>query len=330
MRAMQFLPALAAFAVSLACLWLLLSPRGRRMLLDRPNQRSLHRQPVPRSGGIAIAAGTAAGLALAPAVPITAFAIAAVLAALSLADDLRALPTLLRLAAHVAAAGALLAIEVGTGAPLLFLALLLALAWFANLYNFMDGADGLAGGMAVIGFGACAWAAQQAGHAALAASGAILAASSLAFLLFNFHPARLFMGDAGSVPLGFLAGALGVLGWRDGAWPLWFPVLAFAPFVGDATLTLARRLARRERIWQAHREHYYQRLARMGFGHRGTAWIEYGAMAFCAALALLARDAAPAAQFGALALAALALGALAVWIDLRWARGPRDAKDLPA
>lgn len=330
MRAMQLLPALAAFAVSLACLWLLLSSRGRRMLLDRPNQRSLHREPVPRSGGIAIAAGTAAGVALAPVVPFAAFAIAAALAALSLADDVRALPTLLRLVAHVAAAAVLLAIEVGTGDPLLFLALLLAIAWFTNLYNFMDGADGLAGGMAVIGFGACAWAAQQAGHAALAASGAILAAASLGFLLFNFPPARLFMGDSGSVPLGFLAGALGVLGWRDGAWPLWFPVLVFAPFVGDATLTLARRLLRRERVWQAHKEHYYQRLARMGFGHRGTAWIEYGAMASCAALALFARDAAPGPQIGALALAALALGALAVWIDQRWARGPRDAEDLPA
>jgi UDP-N-acetylmuramyl pentapeptide phosphotransferase/UDP-N-acetylglucosamine-1-phosphate transferase len=156
----------------------------------------------------------------------------------------------------------------------------------------------------------------------------VLCAAAFAFLLFNFHPARLFMGDAGSVPLGFLAGALGVIGWRDGVWPLWFPVLVFAPFVGDATLTLLRRLLRRERIWQAHKDHYYQRLVRMEFGHRGTAWIEYGAMAGCAALALPARDAAPATQLAALAIAVLALGALAVWVDLRWARRPdsRDAR----
>lgn len=319
-------PALAAFAVSLACLALLLSPRGRRIMLDRPNERSLHQQPVPRSGGIAIAGGIAAGVALAPTAPLAAFGLAAALAALSLADDLHALPTLLRLVVHLAAAAAfvLTATELGAREPALALALVVAIAWYANLYNFMDGSDGLAGGMAIFGFGAYAWAAQLAGHAALVVSATVVAAACLAFLPFNFHPARLFMGDAGSVPLGFLAGALGLLGWRDGAWPLWFPVLVFAPFVGDATLTLLRRLLRRERVWQAHKEHYYQRLARMGFGHRGTAWIEYGAMAACAALALLAREAGFAGQAAALGAAALGLGLLAAWIDLRWARRRED------
>jgi hypothetical protein len=129
------------------------------------------------------------------------------------------------------------------------------------------------------------------------------------------------------VPLGFLAGALGALGWLDGVWPLWFPVLVFAPFVGDATLTLFRRLARRERVWQAHREHYYQRLVRMDFGHRGTAWIEYGAMAACAAVALLAREASPVLQAAAVCASAAALAAIAVWVDLRWARTRRIAED---
>jgi UDP-N-acetylmuramyl pentapeptide phosphotransferase/UDP-N-acetylglucosamine-1-phosphate transferase len=168
-----------------------------------------------------------------------------------------------------------------------------------------------------------AWAAHQAGHAALTATGASVAAASLAFLLVNFHPARLFMGDAGSVPLGFLAGALGLLGWRDGVWPLWFPVLAFAPFACDATLTLLKRLARGERVWQAHKDHYYQRLVRMGFGHRGAAWIEYLAMAGCVATALLVRTAQPGAQAAALAAATLILIAIAAWIDARWARWSR-------
>jgi UDP-N-acetylmuramyl pentapeptide phosphotransferase/UDP-N-acetylglucosamine-1-phosphate transferase len=324
MRAMPLEPVLAAFAVSLACLALLLSSRGRRILLDRPNERSLHREPVPRSGGIAIALGAAAGLAMAPAIPLVAFALAAALSAVSLADDVRPLPTLLRFAAHLAAAAALTAAEFGARDPWLALVLVLALAWYANLYNFMDGSDGLAGGMAVVGFGAYAWAAQLAGQPALASSSAVVAAACLAFLPFNFHPARLFMGDAGSVPLGFLAGALGLIGWRDGAWPLWFPLLVFAPFVGDATLTLLRRLLRRERVWQAHREHYYQRLARTGFGHGGTAWVEYGAMAACAGLALLAREAGLAAQAAALGAAVAGLGALALWIDIRWSRHLRD------
>jgi UDP-N-acetylmuramyl pentapeptide phosphotransferase/UDP-N-acetylglucosamine-1-phosphate transferase len=324
MRAMPLEPVLAAFTVSLACLALLLSPRGRRILLDRPNERSLHREPVPRSGGIAIALGTAAGLALAPAIPLAAFGLAAALSALSLADDIRPMPTLLRLTAHLAAAAALTTAEFGGRELWLAPVLVLALAWYANLYNFMDGSDGLAGGMAVVGFGAYAWAAQVAGHAALAGSSAIVAVACLAFLPFNFHPARLFMGDVGSIPLGFLAGALGLIGWRDDAWPLWFPLLVFAPFVGDASLTLLRRLLRRERVWQAHKEHYYQRLARMGFGHRRTAWVEYVAMAACAGLALLAREAGAMVQAAALGAAAAGLALLALWIDLRWSRYLRD------
>jgi len=323
MPPMEVAPALAAFLVSLACLWILLNTRLRRLLLDRPNERSLHARPVPRSGGIAIAAGAAAGLALAPQPPLAAFVLAGALAFLSLADDALPLPTLLRLAAHLGAAGSFVALLFGAGDPLQFALLALALAWYANLYNFMDGADGLAGGMAVIGFGAYAWAAQQSGQAALAASGAVLAAASLAFLPFNLHPARLFMGDVGSIPLGFLAGALGLQGWRDGAWPLWFPVLVFAPFVCDATLTLLRRFVRRERVWRAHRDHYYQRLVRMRFGHRGTAWIEYAAMAACAAVALLAREGSPALQAAALAASAAALAAVAIWVDLSWARAQR-------
>jgi len=325
MPAMQVQPALAAFVVSLACLWILLNSRLRRFLLDRPNERSLHARPVPRSGGIAIAAGAVAGLALAPQPPLAAFVLAAALAILSLGDDALPLPTLLRLAAHLAAAAAFVWLLFGADDRLQFALLALALAWYANLYNFMDGSDGLAGGMAVIGFGAYAWAAAASGHAGLANAGAALAAASLAFLLYNFPPARLFLGDVGSIPLGFLAGALGLLGWRENVWPLWFPVLVFAPFVCDATLTLLRRLARGERVWRAHRDHYYQRLVRMRFGHRGTAWIEYAAMAACAAVALLAREGSAGMQLAALGASAAALVAVAVWVDLSWARAQRGA-----
>lgn len=335
MQGMQVQPALAAFAVSLASLWILLSPRGRRLLLDRPNPRSLHERAVPRSGGIAIAAGIIAGVAAGaalgePATPpglVITLAAAGALAAVSLADDILALPTLLRLAAHLCAAAAVLVLGTGITDPAALVLLLLAIAWSANLYNFMDGSDGLAGGMALFGFGAYALAAQLSGHAALAVLASSIAAASAAFLLVNFPPARIFMGDVGSVPLGFLAAALGIAGWREGAWPLWFPMLVFAPFACDATLTLLKRLLRRERVWQAHREHYYQRLVRMGFGHRGTAWIEYAAMAGCAITALLAREAELGLQIGALCAALIALIAIAVWIDARWARWTRSGRD---
>jgi len=320
MRAMLVLALLAAFLVALLVSWLLLTPAGRRIALDRPNERSLHAQPVPRTGGIAIAAGIAAACALVgPGLPVTLGA-AAALALVSFMDDIVGLPTPVRFAVHLAAAAAVLAFELGYSEPVLFTLFLLAIAWTANLYNFMDGSDGLAGGMAMFGFGAYAVAAQLSGAEPLAALCAAIATASAAFLVFNFHPARLFMGDVGSVPLGFLAGALGVWGWSRGCWPIWFPLLVFAPFVCDATLTLLRRLLRRERVWQAHREHYYQRLVRMGFGHRGTAFIEYAAMAACAVAALLARREPSTVQAAVLAGAAAALIAIAVWVDLRWAR----------
>ncbi len=331
MNVMHYLPALAALVVTLACLGALLSPFGRRLMLDRPNERSLHERPVPRSGGVAIAAGVAACVAASDAAAMqgigAVLAIAAALAVLSLADDILTLPTLLRLAAHLAAACAALGLEMGFAEPMLFAMLVLAIAWYANLYNFMDGSDGLAGGMTVFGFGAYAWAAHQGGHGALTTVSSGVAIASLAFLLVNFHPARLFMGDAGSVPLGFLAGVLGVLGWRDGIWPLWFPVLVFAPFVCDATLTLLKRLLRRERVWEAHKDHYYQRLVRMGFGHRATAWIEYAAMAGCVTTALAVRAAEPGMQAGALGAVVVVLVAIAVWIDTRWARWSRHQRD---
>jgi UDP-N-acetylmuramyl pentapeptide phosphotransferase/UDP-N-acetylglucosamine-1-phosphate transferase len=201
------------------------------------------------------------------------------------------------------------------------LALVIAgVVWVTNLYNFMDGADGVAGGMAVIGFGAYTLAALSAGHASLAVAGAALAAANLAFLLHNFHPARIFLGDVGSIPLGFLAAALGLQGWRDDVWPLWFPLLVFGPFIGDATLTLLKRAARREPVWRAHREHYYQRMVRMGLGHRATALIGYGAMLACAGAALAGRGQPSALQAAAFGGGVLVLAVMAAWVDLSWRR----------
>jgi UDP-GlcNAc:undecaprenyl-phosphate GlcNAc-1-phosphate transferase len=320
----MFFPAALGFAIALVFLLILLSPPVRGLALDRPNERSLHSVPVPRTGGVAIMAGAAGSLAFVAghgqALLLTGLALAAV----SFGDDLFGLPTLLRLAAHLAAAAVALALIVPQPDPVLFALLLLGIAWFANFYNFMDGSDGLAGGMTVIGFGACALAAGAGGSAWLAAACAAIASAGLAFLLFNFHPAKIFMGDAGSVPLGFLAGALGVAGWQEGLWPLWFPVLVFSPFAADATFTLVKRLLRREKVWQAHREHYYQRVVRMGFGHRGTALAEYALMAACAAAALATRTASPELQAGTLAAATAAYVALALYIDARWARRAQE------
>jgi UDP-N-acetylmuramyl pentapeptide phosphotransferase/UDP-N-acetylglucosamine-1-phosphate transferase len=329
MPRMDYQPALAAFAASTVCILGLLTSFGRRLLLDRPNARSLHAQAVPRSGGIAIAAGVATGAVISPAGLGIVLMFAGLLAVVSLIDDIRELPPSARLAAHLAAAGAVLAWPLGISEPFAFLLLLLALAWSTNLYNFMDGADGLAGSMTIVGFCAYAIAAYQSGHFQLAGLCAAIAAAAVVFLSVNFPPAKIFMGDVGSVPIGFLTGAIGVAGWRDGAWPLWFPALVFAPFACDATLTLLKRLLRRERVWNAHREHYYQRLVQMGFGHRGTLAIEVLAMAACAGAALAMRDAAGMIQAGGIAAVAVGLAVIAAWIDVRWASHCRASRHAP-
>lgn len=202
-------------------------------------------------------------------------ACAAGLALVSFLDDWRGLAIRWRFATHFAIMIIFVWINF-PGIPLHWLAsIVFGLIWMTNLYNFMDGCDGLAGGMTVVGFGSYAVAGWLSGDSALAWLTASIAASALAFLYFNFHPARIFLGDAGSIPLGFLAAAIGLLGWKWRGWPAWFPFLVFSPFIVDASVTLVRRFLRGEKVWQAHRSHYYQRLVQIGWGHRKTALAEY-------------------------------------------------------
>lgn len=273
-------PALA-FA---GALWLLTSLLRRHALLpmDHPNERSLHAAPVPRVGGVGMLGGMLAAALVLPGSVWVWMIPALALAAISLLDDVRGLPVTWRLAAHAGVAAGFL-FWTAPHMPLLGLVgLMLAFVWMTNLYNFMDGSDGLAGGQALFGFSAYGLAAWLGGAPDLAWFCFSLAAAALGFLRFNFPPARVFMGDAGSIPLGFLAAALGFEGWRRGLWSGALPLLAFSPFIVDASVTLARRLARGEKVWQAHKTHYYQRLVRMGLGHRGTALGEYALMVLVA------------------------------------------------
>lgn len=290
-----------------------------RMPLDRPNERSLHARPLPRSGGIALMTGTLAAFVLLPApMPLAAPALA--LACVSLADDWRGLPIALRFLAHAAAAAAfvLLALE---GLPWWLQAVAaVAVMWMTNLYNFMDGSDGLAGGMTLCGFGFLGMAAWMGNEPTMALAAFCVAAPALVFLFYNFHPARIFMGDTGSIPLGFLAAALGALGWDRNLWPFWYPLLVFAPFIADASVTLLRRILRGEHFWKAHRSHYYQRLVQMGWGHRKTALAEYLLMLVCGCAALLALAAPPHLQAAVVVAVAALFVSLALWVDASWRR----------
>lgn len=321
-REMVDLVCMAVAAVgTYATLRLLLRYDGR-LPQDIANGRSLHVGSVPRVGGLAMWAGGALAAALALVMGWTGAGLAVVvlaaaaLAVLSFLDDHRSLPVTLRMLAHLAA-GAWIVSTLALPAPLAAVVVLL-LAWMANLYNFMDGADGLAAGMTCAGFSVYGIAGLSSGND-FALLNFIVAATAAGFLVCNFHPARVFMGDAGSVPLGLLAGGIGVVGWQAAAWPAWFPVLVFSPFIVDATVTLLRRALRRERVWHAHREHYYQRLVRLGWGHRRTAVAEYGVMLAAGGSALgLLRVAEPYQWLGLAAWTAL-YAALAWRIDGAWA-----------
>ena len=301
---------LFAFLASAAVIHFMLR-FGLHGALDAPVQRSLHHRAVPRTGGVGILAAAAIG-AVEAGGPWPATALAFSLAAMSAFDDQFDLPITLRFLAHLLAAIGLWA---GGGFPVaslpLSVAAIVAVVWMTNLYNFMDGADGLAGGMALFGFAAYAYAALQGGDVQIAVFCACIAAGAAGFLVFNFHPARIFMGDVGSIPMGFLAAALGLEGLRRDLWPLWFPILVFSPFIVDASATLVRRLLNGERIWQAHREHHYQVMVRSGLGHRATALIWYVLMALagasaCAALAIPSLASGP--MLGLWALVYLVLG----------------------
>jgi UDP-N-acetylmuramyl pentapeptide phosphotransferase/UDP-N-acetylglucosamine-1-phosphate transferase len=315
-------------AVATACgiaVWLLLallrrSGLAERIALDRANARSLHDGVVPRVGGLAvIGVTTAAGFITPTGWPIVA-GMAGALMLLGWLDDRYGLPVGVRLAAHLIAALAAAELLMPAAPLWQWLLLALALTWAMNLYNFMDGADGLAGGMAMFGFGAYALAAVAGDAPGLVLLSASVAGAAAGFLPHNWAPARVFMGDAGSVPLGLLAGVLGVAGWTTGIWPAWFPLLVFSPFVVDASVTLVRRALGGERIWHAHREHLYQRMVRSGLGHGRTAALWYGAMAAAAASGLAALSWPKSAQFGLL-LAWIAL--YATVITLTWRLGAR-------
>jgi len=329
---------LVFFLAAAACTWLVtrwvIAYLKRRQMLDIPNARSSHTAPTPRGGGLGLlgiavpllAAVTWLHTPQAP-VPWAVLAAALGLAALSWADDLKEIHSGLRLIAHVAAAALVLAIlpaklTLFQGlVPLAADRLVTAIAWvwFINLFNFMDGIDGMAGVETVaIGAGLAVLmvlVGRPGGGAALAAGlwGWTLAACAAGFLLHNWHPARVFMGDVGSIPLGFLFGWLLL---QLAFWGYWVAaVILPAYYLTDATLTVVIRLARGENIWQAHKQHFYQRAAARGWSHARIARFAAGGNAMLVALAALSTQVVtPAGDALCLAGAAAIVAVMLAWM----------------
>lgn len=277
----------------------------RWQILDIPNSRSSHLQAVPRGGGAALLAAAFGSCAFATAILVDVqwcgwlLGAMALIAVSGLVDDIRGgVPSLLRFAvqlmgAFAIAAGCGLVEEVPLPAPMTFplgsWALPFTVVWLvavANFYNFLDGIDGFAGWQGVVAGVTLGWAYWPAAEGWLAFS---LAGGCVGFLIHNWHPAKIFMGDAGSATLGFLFAAIPISAGRQGGFDasagIWLSALALWFFLADGAFTIIRRLLRRERIWEAHRSHLYQRLVQAGWSHaRVTSSVGTGS-AIVAALA---------------------------------------------
>lgn len=311
---------------SLALTWWLSRPDAPIRILDHPNERSLHAAPIPRTGGLAICGALVAGwtassvLFQSQILPGQVLLGTVLIAAIAVLDDRFGLPQSIRLFVQFIAAlvliyggfvlqGDWLPGVSSPDEPVVVLAgTVLLTLWLTNLYNFMDGMDGFAAGMAVIGFGALALLGWGQGDALFAGAALTISAAAAGFLWFNFPPARIFMGDSGSTTLGFLVAAFAIWAGRREVAPVWLVLVVFSPFVVDATVTLLKRAARGEPVWKAHRRHYYQRLVQLGWGHRRTVLAEYAAMLVCATAALSVSAAGPGVQWTMITVLAAVYG----------------------
>ncbi|MDE0941670.1 MAG: glycosyltransferase family 4 protein [Alphaproteobacteria bacterium] len=288
--------------VSYLATWAVLAMLRARSILDHANERSSHLGSVPRGGGIAVMAVIVVGWSLyahflgASFNVITIALLAAALAGISFIDDVRGLPTLQRLVLQTLAValGCLvlpdepdsLGIFQGWLPPVADrLAAGFLWLWFVNLFNFMDGIDGItvveAGsiGLALV---LMAYFAGDAAH--VATPGIIVAGAVIGFGIWNWRPAKIFLGDVGSVGLGFLLGWLLLSLAGSGQWAA--ALLLPLYYLADATWTLLRRMLGGEDFWQAHRSHFYQHAASSMGDHGRVALIILGCNGVLVALAL--------------------------------------------
>lgn len=312
-------------ASSAAATWALRRYAIRHHLYDQPNHRSSHTVPTPRLGGIAIAAaalggwfaGRAAGLddPLLPAVAIGGAA-AAVIGAI---DDIKGISPLSKLLGEVLAVSVPLVFwSQQSMIPLALFGTAAAALWLLtsmNLFNFMDGSDGLAAGIAVCAAAGIGLLAAQTGAGTVQWMAVAVSAAAAGFLILNYPPASIFMGDAGSLFLGYALGSLALAACLSGT-SVVAAALVLLPFLFDAGVTLLRRIAIGEHVWRAHRSHFYQRLLAGGMSHLRVALLYWAWSGLCVMLALLVGGASAPAR-AVLVAAGLLPGIGVVWLIAR-------------
>ncbi|MBF0381996.1 MAG: glycosyltransferase family 4 protein [Magnetococcales bacterium] len=286
---------------------------------DKPNHRSLHTESTPRNGGIAIwlaffsGYGTIRWLTdLTMAGEAYLWIGLALVMIISFIDDKQPLPPWLRFLIQMLATFLLLfggfaltEINIPTFAVITFgwfgpIFSFLFTMWLINLYNFMDGMNGFAGGMGLFGFAFFALLGWLGDNHSFFLISIFLSVANLGFLPHNFPTpnAKIFMGDVGSIPMGFMVAALSLWGIKAGLFTIWSAVLIFSPFIVDATITLVRRGILGKKVWVAHHSHCYQRLVQSGWSHQKTVLYEYLLMALFGTVAVLLELYSSEAIFG--------------------------------
>lgn len=277
----------------------------KKSIVDIPNERSSHSQVTPRGGGLAFTAVTLAVVLVLTLFDFVSGQFAAALivgglftAVIGWIDDCGGARILTRAAVHFFAAlwaviwlGGISNLDLGiTFLPLGLIGSLLTvigIVWFINLYNFMDGIDGLAGSQAVfvglVGGALC----YAMGSLELALVSWVLAAAGTGFLFWNWPPAKIFMGDVGSGFLGYSFAVIALAGEKTGGLPLLVWVLLLGVFMVDATLTLIRRMVRGEKWYEPHRSHAYQLAVQAGYSHKQVTLSVMGLNVILAGLAIL-------------------------------------------
>ena len=312
-------------------------------LLDVPNVRSSHTVPTPRGGGAALAVALLGGLVFGAALGLIPWRMAVAfggggiaVAAVGWRDDVAGVRPVIRAAVHCFAAlwaliwlGGISSIAVGPFRIQLGIAgqllVVLGIAWCVNLYNFMDGIDGIAAGEAVIVGAVGALLLAISGGQGPSVVSLLVAAASAGFLMWNWCPARIFMGDAGSGLLGFWFGALAVASERSGGPPILVWAILLGAFGFDATLTLARRVARGEPWYRAHRQHAYQRAVQSGLTHRRVTTLVLALGVLLAGLAFWqTRD---SARLTAALVGGVILTAAYLWVERRQPMTTRYARE---
>jgi UDP-N-acetylmuramyl pentapeptide phosphotransferase/UDP-N-acetylglucosamine-1-phosphate transferase len=283
-------------------------------MLDIPNARSSHTRPTPRGGGLSIVIVVLIGawslfisrILSMPFREIVALSLGGgIVALVGWLDDIHRLPYRIRLIVQTICS-AIIMIAIGrfhtitvpfvSDIHLYSIGIPTALLWImglTNAYNFMDGIDGIAGGQAVVAGLGWAIIGFMSGQSFIGLIGLLLSASSLGFLFHNWPPARIFMGDVGSAFIGFTLAVLPIIGGQRDPRFMIAGILLVWPFVFDTSFTLARRMIRKENIFEAHRSHIYQRLVIAGYSHRFVTLIYMGLALIGTIIALLWYKRAP-------------------------------------